>query len=98
MPLFLPVTTGPANHPLLVWGDVRPAPDAARQTHKRQQVQVQFKGSGGSYKTLQTVPLTDPRGYFEIRPVFPSGGSVRLRWTYPDGTTVYSRTVNITLQ
>jgi hypothetical protein len=98
MPLYLPVTSAAAKHPLLVWGEVRPAPDAARQTHKRQEVQVQFKGSGGSFKTLQTVPLTDPHGYFEIRPVFPSSGSVRLRWTYPGGPTVVSRTVSITLQ
>jgi hypothetical protein len=98
MPLYLPVTSGTAGHPLLVWGAVRPAPDAARRTHKRQEVQVQFKGGSGDFKTVQTVPLTDPHGYFEIRPVFPSSGSVRLRWTYPNGPTVFSRTVEITLQ
>jgi hypothetical protein len=98
MPLYLPVTRTAAKHPLLVWGDVRPAPDAARSTHRRQEVKVQFKpASGGDFTTVATVPLSDPHGYFEIHQVFPSSGSVRLRWTYPNGQTVFSRTVDVTL-
>jgi hypothetical protein len=98
MPLYLPVTRTTAKHPLLVWGDVRPAPDAARRTHGRQEVKLQFKpASGGDFTTVATVPLSDPHGYFEVRQVFPSSGSVRLRWTYPNGQTVFSRTVDITL-
>ena len=98
MPLFLPVTSSAAKSPLLVWGDVRPAPDAARRTHHRQQVEVQFKpSSGGNFRTVATVPLSGPHGYFEIRQVFPASGSVRLRWTYPNGPTVFSRTSDITL-
>jgi hypothetical protein len=99
MPLYLPVTTGSANHPLLVWGQLRPASEAARSTHKRQQVQVQFQGSSnGQWSTVDTVTVTNPHGYFEIRQAFPSSGSVRLRWTYPKGgPTVTSRTVDITL-
>jgi hypothetical protein len=99
MPLYLPVTRGAANQPLLVWGEVRPAPDAARTTHRRQQVEVQFRAaSGGDFTTLTTVPLSNPNGYFEIRQVFPSTGSVRLRWTYPNHQIVFSRTVDITVQ
>jgi hypothetical protein len=98
MPLYLPVTSTTAKHPLLVWGDVRPAPDAGRRSHRRQEVKVQFKpASGGDFTTVTTVPLSDPHGYFEVRQVFPSSGSVRLRWTYPNGQTVFSRTVDITL-
>jgi len=99
MPLYLPVTSTTGTHPLLVWGDVRPAPDAARRTHQRQNVQIQFKpASGGNFTTLSTVPLQDPHGYFEARQAFPSSGSVRLRWTYPNGQTVFSRTVDVTVQ
>jgi len=61
-------------------------------------VQIQFKpASGGAFKTLTTVPLSDPHGYFEIHQAFPSSGSVRLRWAYPHGPAVFSRTVDVTL-
>ena len=98
MPLYLPVTSGAAKQQLLVWGGVRPAPDAARSTHHRQQVQLQFKpASGGAFATVATIPLTNPHGYFEVRQAFPSSGSVRLRWKYPNGQAVFSRTVDVTL-
>jgi hypothetical protein len=97
MPLYLPVTSAASGHPLLVWGAVRPAPGAAHRTHKPQEAQLQFKGSGGSFKTIGTISLSNPHGYFEVRQVFPSSGSVRLRWTYPAGQTVYSRAVDVTL-
>jgi hypothetical protein len=98
MPLYLPVRRATAKHPLLVWGDVRPAPAAARRTHRPQQVEIQFKqASGGNFTTIATVPLSGPHGYFEVRQVFPASGSVRLRWRYPSGPTVFSRTADITL-
>jgi hypothetical protein len=98
MPLYLPVTSGTAKQPLLVWGGVRPAPDVARSTHKRQVVQLQFKpASGKSFRTLQTVTLSNPHGYFEVHQAFPSSGSVRLSWTYPHGPTVFSRTADVTM-
>jgi hypothetical protein len=98
IPLYLPVTSGAAKQQLLVWGGVRPAPDAARSTHHRQQVQLQFKpASGGAFATVATIPLTNPHGYFEVRQAFPSSGSVRLRWKYPNGQAVFSRTVDVTL-
>jgi hypothetical protein len=98
MPLYLPVTSAAAKQQLLVWGDVRPAPDAARRSHRRQTVQVQFKSSSGKdFGTVNTVALTNPHGYFEVRQAFPSSGSVRLRWKYPNGQVVFSRTVDITL-
>lgn len=99
MPLYLPVTHGAPKQRLLVWGGVRPAPDAARRTHHRQEVQLQFKrASGGNFTTLKTIALSGPHGYFEVQQAFPSSGAVRLRWTYPHGPTVFSRTVDITLQ
>jgi len=98
MPLYLPVSRAASKQSLLVWGDVRPAPDAARSTHRGQQVEIQFKpDSGGDFTTVQTVPLSGPHGYFEVRQVFPGSGSVRLRWTYPSGQTVFSRIADITL-
>lgn len=98
MPIFLPATTTLRRHPLVVWGCVRPAPNAARATHRRQQVEIQFKASaGGAFRTVQTVPLSGPHGYFEVSQAFPGGGTVRLSWRYPHGPQVFSRSVTVTL-
>jgi hypothetical protein len=62
---------------------------------------VQFKtASGGAFKTLKRVALTDPYGYFDTRVTFPSSGLVRITWTYPRGTPggqIQSRTVPVTI-
>jgi hypothetical protein len=98
MPLYLPVTRTAAKHPLLVWGIVRPAPAAAAATHRRQNVEIQFKpSSGGAFTTVQTVALTGPHGYFEVRHAFPGSGTVRLRWTPPHGPAEFSRSQAVTL-
>jgi hypothetical protein len=58
------------------------------------------------------VTVNSSRGYFDLHMAFPSSGSVRLAWTYPDddamlsqgdvdpaeGATVYSRTVRVTVK
>ncbi len=99
MPLYLPVTATMRKHPLLVWGCVRPAPNAAHATHRPQHVQIQFEPiSGGAFKTVQVVALTGPHGYFEVSHTFPGSGTVRLSWRYPHGPRVFSRTVAVTLR
>lgn len=99
MPLFLPVTSTARRHPLVVWGCVRPAPEAARATHRRQQVEIQFKpSSGGAFKTVQAVPLSGPHAYFEVRQTFPGSGTVRLRWAPPHGPAEFSRSQAVTLK
>jgi hypothetical protein len=98
MPLYLPVTTTAKGHPLVVWGQVRPAPDAAHTTHRPQTVQIQFRPrSGGSFTTVGRVRITNPNGYIELHQTFSGSGSVRLRWAYPDGEQIFSRTVAVTL-
>ncbi len=98
MPLYLPVSSTAKHHPLLVWGEVRPAPDAAAQTHHTQSVQIQFRpGPDAAFKTVERVNLTNPNGYFEIRHTFESTGQVRLRWAYPNRQTIFSRTAAMTL-
>ena len=99
MPLFLPVTTTQNGQPLDVWGCIRPAPDAARATHRTQYARIQFSSGGGApFKTVQTVPITNEHGYFEVRHRFPGSGEVRLAWSYPHGPEIHSRTVVITLR
>ena len=97
MPLYLPVTTQAKHHPLDVWGCVRPAPNAARSTHRTQYVQIQYRPPRGDFRTVRQVPVTGRYGYFEIRETFPASGSVRLTWKYPHAPPIFSRTVAITL-
>jgi hypothetical protein len=98
MPIYLPVSSTSKGQPLEVWGCVRPARYAHLATHKGQQVKIQFQsGSAGAFHTVQTVPLTDPYGYFDVKLKFPGSGAVRLSWRYPHGPTIFSRTVPITL-
>lgn len=54
-------------------------------------------GSTGGYTTLQTVKITNPRGYFDVKQAFTRSGSVRIAWTKPGGQSVYSRTQKITV-
>ncbi len=93
MPLYLPHTRGKR---LEVWGCVRPAHFAQQDTGSAQHVQIQFRaGKHGSWKTVQTVAITNPRGYFDVHASFPGSGSVRLAWSYPSGEAIHSRTVAI---
>ena len=110
LPLYLPVTTAAsAGRNLEVWGDARPAPFAASDTSDPQTIEIQFQAhSSGSFTTLKTVPITNPRGYFDLHMTFPTSGTVRLAWTYPvadamfssyaAGVTVYSRDVQVTVR
>jgi hypothetical protein len=84
LPLFLPRDHVRRGRAATVWGAVRPAPYAVADGDGPQSVQIQFApGRSGAFRTLATVPLTDPRGYFETSVSFPTSGSVRLLWRYP---------------
>jgi len=105
MPLFLPVTSTRSGRKLEVWGGVRPAGYAKRDTGKTQSVQIQFQpGSKGAWQVLDTVTITNSKGYIDVHLAFPSSGSVRLAWTYPvgdpllSGGTVYSRTQTLSIK
>jgi hypothetical protein len=100
MPVYLPSETGKSGQPLEVWGCVRPA----HYVHSRrpQVANVQWKpASGGSFKTIKHVDLTDPYGYFDTRVTFPGSGLVRISWSYPrsqGGDQIHSRTVQVTIR
>ena len=104
LPLFLPETKASSGHSLEVWGDARAAHYAQTDTGEAQTVAIQFKPSGGSWSTVQVVPITSPRGYFDVRVPFTQSGKVRLAYSYPAtnpllalvaGAKVVSRTVAI---
>ncbi len=99
MPLYLPYTSTRNEHALAVWGDVRPAPDAARATHRIQRVAIEFRASSArAYRTIEQVTLTNRHGYFDVPVRFPGSGDVRLAWSPPHQPAIFSRTVAVTLR
>ncbi len=71
----------------------------------RQSALIQFQsGSKGAWQTIDTVPITNSKGYIDVQLAIPASGAVRLAWSYPAGDqllgsgTVYSRTVSVTVR
>ena len=88
LPIWMPSVRVERGHSLEVWGCVRPAkryPSGAIGS-----VLILLNGHA-----VRSVKITNPAGYFDVRVTFPRSGTVRLAWTYPQGPTVYSRTVAI---
>jgi hypothetical protein len=105
MPLWLPTTSTRAGNKVEIWGGARPSGYAFMDTGKGQSVQIQFqRGSSGAWQTIDTVAITNARGYIDAHLALPASGAVRLAWTYPTGDsllgggTVYSRTVTVTVR
>jgi hypothetical protein len=99
MPLFLPVTSASSGQPLEIWGCVRPARFARLDTGKIQVVEIQLRRAGArGFRTVGTARVSNPYGYFDVRQRFPASGAVRLRWSYPDGITIFSRIAEITIR
>src|SRR5207302_4812143 len=99
MPIYLPATSGKRGQPLEVWGCVRPARFARLDSGQPQRVEIQFRAAGQlGFRTVRTVTLTDPFGYFDVSQAFSGGGAVRLAWSYPHGQRVFSRVVSIVLR
>jgi hypothetical protein len=99
MPIYLPVTRTNHGHPLEVWGCARPVHYADSITHRPEHVDVQFHHASGSrFQTVRAIPLSRRSCYFDVVLRFPASGTVRTRWSYPHGATIFSRTVSITLR
>jgi hypothetical protein len=105
MPLFLPTTSTRSGRKIEIWGGVRPAGYARLDTGQRQSVQIQFqRGSRGSWQTIDTVTITNSKGYIDVHLALPASGAVRLAWSYPAADrllgsgTIYSRTVSVTVK
>jgi hypothetical protein len=99
LPVYLPSATAKKGHGIEVWGDVRPAHYVMLHSHKPQVADIQFKpAGGGGFKTVEHVTITDSYGYFDTTATFPSTGSVRITWTYPNGQVIHSRLAPVTVQ
>jgi hypothetical protein len=103
--LFLPTTSMNAGQKVEIWGGVRPAGYARLDTGQPQSAQIQFqRGSSGAWQTIDTVAITNSKGYIDVHLALPASGGVRLAWSYPEGDqllgsgTVYSRTVSVTVK
>ncbi len=97
MPIFLPLQSFSHGQSLEVWGCVRPARFARLQTGRVQQVRIEFRpASAQHFRVLRTIDLGGR--YFDTRVSFPSSGTVRTAWTYPDRITIRSRPVSVTLR
>jgi hypothetical protein len=96
MPIYLPLSRAKSGAALEVWGCVRPAPHARTATGHLQQARIELRVAG-RWQTEQTISVPPSSCYFDTRVRFTSGGVVRLAWSYPHGSTIYSRGVPITL-
>jgi len=94
LPLFLPRTHQTSGHGLEVWGCARPAHYVSHPAPVRIELQA---GAGAAFKTIASVAITNPDGYFDTVVRFPSAGQVRLSWSYPGGETIHSRLVPVTV-
>jgi hypothetical protein len=105
LPLYLPATAAHRGQGLEVWGCARPSKLIVTSAGDPQTVAIEFRtGPRGGFRTLQTVSITNSRGYFDTRVVFPSSGFVRLKWSYPPpdaysrAAPVFSRLVHVTVR
>ena len=97
IPLYLPQATAKQGQSLVVWGCVRPAHFAMLASKAPQVASIQFKpSSGGAFKTIQRVTITDAYGYFTASVTFPASGSVRIAWSGPGGLH-FSRVAPVTI-
>lgn len=95
LPLYLPVTSFAHDQAVEVWGAVRPA----RHERRPQSAVLEFQpAGGGAFRTIRTLSITDPDGYFDVRQTFPASGTVRLAYTYPQGPRAVSRSVSISVR
>jgi hypothetical protein len=97
VPLFMPRTVTRSAGALTVWGDVRAAAVLQASSAFAPTVEIQFKARAGSWRTLKTVTVSNPRGYFSTSVSFGQSGSVRL--VSPQGATAQiSRVQAITVR
>ncbi|MBV9413581.1 MAG: hypothetical protein JO363_01255 [Solirubrobacterales bacterium] len=89
LPIWLPNVRTRRGRALEVWGCVRPA--KLYSSSAVGPVQIQLNG-----RTIRSVKVTNPNGYFDVHVAFPGSGNVRLAWNIPHGARIYSRTVRVT--
>jgi hypothetical protein len=98
MPLYLPHPRAAKGHAVEVWGCVRPAPYARRDSGRPQTAQIEFAPTAsGPFRVLERVPITNPYGYFDLQVAFPSTGVVRVAFTPAHAPTIHSRLAQVSI-
>ena len=69
---------------------LRAAPNGTRQV-----AQVQWRPTGGEFRTLTTTSTTNPYGFISANVVLPGTGAVRLQWTSAGGQVFDSRPAGV---
>jgi hypothetical protein len=85
--VWLPVASTHDGRGIQVWGCVRPT--ARLSAGQLGAVRIELGG-----RTVRTVKLDNPDGYFDVRLDLPHGGPLRLAYDAPGGM-IYSRTVTV---
>jgi hypothetical protein len=88
LPIWLP---HPHHGPhVSVWAQIRP-------TNAPRTGSLQFQAKGSSVWTnVANVSSSNPEGFITTSVALPSAGGLRLAWTGPGNTTLYSRIANVT--
>ena len=87
----MPVSSARRGQRLEVWGCLRPAPAAVRDTGQTQTGYIEFRPAGqATFTPLATKTVTSPGGscYFDLRLKLPSSGTVRLAYVGPAGAAL----------
>jgi hypothetical protein len=90
LPIWIPSPRVRRGHSLLIWGQLRLAPDGTRQRGL-----IQWRGASGGYRTIATVITKNVRGYLTVRVRPPGSGTIRIAWRVPSGAVAVSRAVAV---
>jgi hypothetical protein len=89
IPIWLPNPRHGSS--VALWGQIKPADHTTTQT-----ASIQFLPRGSSvWQQLGDVQTNSPEGFLFTHVSIPSSGAVRLAWSAPDGSTLYSRAATV---
>jgi hypothetical protein len=90
LPIFVPDPVLGHSRRVLVWGRLRTATGGTAR-----RALIQWRGSGGAFRTLGTATGGQPSGVLITTVRVPGPGAVRVAWTDPSGRTLYSRAASV---
>ncbi len=90
LPLVIPQPVFARRQAVYVWGMLRPASGDGAQ-----RAEIQWHPPGGTYRTVDTVNVSNASGVFSTNAALPGSGTVRIAWTSPGGLTFYSREAGV---
>jgi hypothetical protein len=92
LPIFIAQPRFRSGSDVLVWGMLRAAPNSTTQ-----HAQLQWSPPHGQFRTIATVTVTNPNGFFTADVRLPGSGSVQIAWQSPQGRIWRSRAAAVTM-